>query len=141
MNMVLSDVEETIYLVDSDEQTGQDVVRVRSLLVLLASARGHELTRTTAHRPSSATATCSLSVETALSSCVSLSPPPRRVNETNGMRMQKATILLSTDTAPPPSRSLPRRGDPADAAAEPNDTLLDRPLLPGYPLLPRVRTL
>lgn len=29
MNMVLSDVEETIYLVDSDEQTGQDVVRVR----------------------------------------------------------------------------------------------------------------
>ncbi|TNY23412.1 hypothetical protein DMC30DRAFT_414278 [Rhodotorula diobovata] len=27
MNMVLSDVEETIYLVDSDEQTGQDVVR------------------------------------------------------------------------------------------------------------------
>lgn len=29
MNMVLSDVEETIYLVDTDETTGENVVRVR----------------------------------------------------------------------------------------------------------------
>lgn len=31
MNMVLSDVEETVYLVDIDQQTQQNVVRVRRL--------------------------------------------------------------------------------------------------------------
>lgn len=49
MNMVLSDVEETIYLVDSDEQTGQDVVRVRpSFSSQPCPSHGPSLTQTTA---------------------------------------------------------------------------------------------
>lgn len=39
MNMVLSDVEETVYLVDIDQQTQQNVVRVKANISLLGFPR------------------------------------------------------------------------------------------------------
>jgi U6 snRNA-associated Sm-like protein LSm3 len=39
MNMVLSEVEETIYVVDQDEATGENVVRVRYLPLHYPSAQ------------------------------------------------------------------------------------------------------
>lgn len=74
MNMVLSDVEETIYVVDTDESTAESVVRVSPHTLL-----GYTDIRLTAGsrdcRPSSGIATCSLSEETASSSSVPSFPP------------------------------------------------------------------